>query len=112
MTEHERTWTVVLFVVIAIFAGTIGVAAWIQECLTPTDPSGCVCNEFLGECDVYVRILSDTMVKVWADASPEELADIAGITKVWDDGQILIRDPRHSWQGIVDDICALAEEKK
>lgn len=72
------------------------------------EPGGCVCGEPRDDgrmCDVYVEIITDTMMKVWTDVSPEQLGDVAGVE--WAEGRAVGRDPRYSWQSIVDGICAL-----
>ena len=68
---------------------------------------GCVCGEPRDDgrlCDVYIYIVSEVMMEVWSDASPEELESIVGVE--WAEGRALGRDPRYGWQGIVDGICA------
>lgn len=82
---------------------------WVLEDVVFGVVDGCICGEPRDDgrvCDVYVEIVTDIMAEVWTDVSPEQLEGIVGVE--WAEGRALGRDPRYSWETILDGICALA----
>lgn len=69
---------------------------------------GCICGEPRDDgrqCDVYVDIVTWTMLSVWSDLSIEQLESVAGVDQAFEGS--LFRDPRYGWETILDGICAL-----